>query len=77
MDINDKLKGVADGVTEKVQDLVKDGVEEKIQDVAGGVVDHVEGLADKVGLGEKFDSIVDAVEDKVNLDIDGDGKGGE
>jgi hypothetical protein len=76
MDLGDTLKGMADGAVENVQDAVKDGVVDKINDVTGAAIDSVEAIADKVGLGDMLDSVVNKVEDSVNLDIDGDGDEG-
>jgi hypothetical protein len=76
MDMNDTLKGMGGDIADKVQDAVKDGVVDKINDVTGDAIDKVEAVADKIGLGGVLDNVVNAAEDKIGLDIDGDGDEG-
>jgi hypothetical protein len=56
--------------------MVKEGVMDQVNDVTGAMIDKVEVIADKVGLGDVLDLVVNKAEDAVNLDIDGDGDAG-
>jgi hypothetical protein len=76
MDINDTLKDMAGDLSENVSDMVKEGVVDKINDVTGEAIDKVEAVADKVGLGDMLDGVVDKAEDTIGMDIDGDGDKG-
>lgn len=75
MDIKNTVGGATDGVTNKVQDMVKDAFEDKVNDVTAGIIDKVENMADTVGMGDMLNSVVEKVEDAVGLDLDGDGEG--
>ena len=67
---------IVDSLKDKVTDAVTENIGEKVADMVQGPVDAVEAMADKVGLGEVFDKAVDAVEDKIGVDVDGDGDKG-
>jgi hypothetical protein len=69
-DMGDKLKDAKDAVLSG--DLM-----DKVADLAQDQVDKVEALADEKGFGATFDKVVDTIEDKTGLDIDGEEKGEE
>ncbi len=72
--IGDLAQNAKDGVVAKIQDAVlnNDAVEKVIDGVSSSI-DKVEGLADKVGLGDALDNVINAAEKKTGMDIDKDG----
>ncbi len=65
-----------DAAKDKVTDAVTGNIAEKAVDRVQDHVDTAEAMADKVGLGGAFDKAVDMVEDKIGVDVDGDGDNG-